>query len=117
MTPKARQRVRKTWNAGKHLTYAGILLALAHQAVDLRGKLEDREAKELATASAVAAVQRDVAKLAGRVERLEKAPKATRLARAAQDSLSSPGPIQVAGSILSAPLRLLGALGKAVFGG
>jgi pyruvate/2-oxoglutarate dehydrogenase complex dihydrolipoamide acyltransferase (E2) component len=114
MTERVRRHVRKGWN----LTKVGALLLILHQAVDLRLKVQTQQARELATASTVAAMQKDIGKLATDVDRLKRqARKGSPGSRAAADSLSSPGPIEVATSIVTAPFRLLGALGKALLGG
>lgn len=122
-------RRRQAWDIGKYATASGILLALTHQSVDLRGKLQLQQEHELATAGSVAAMVGDVARIAAndkkqdvRLSRLERppalhsvvAPKVPALA----DTVSrSPGPFERLGEVVAAPVKLVWGGLKALFGG
>lgn len=117
MTERAKRGIKKTWDITRTITLWSLILASAHQAVDLRGKVADQQERETATAASVVALMKDVGKLRSEVRVLRaelkrsggrSKPESGLLSHAADKPASASGPLQIVGRVVSAPFRLVG---------
>ena len=130
MTEKVRRHIRRGINISGLVAGVGSLLALMQMVVAMRGQLIDQEAKAQTTASAMAAMMKDVGGMAAKIDKVEM--RVSRLERPPRNvhagvgrgtlppdtvAVRSPGVLKSAGVVLSTSAKALWGGVRSLFGG